>query len=384
MKHALFSICLVLCFFVAGAMADKTQTFGMKNSNGDSAICKMTSPKETAEERNKQFKEGEKTRRQFFNDDGFKKVIENTKEGKQFDVVGTPYEKMKDCQLVFKSEPSEPEEDQASTPPSIDVSTESSQNQKSRSKKTSSNQAPDVQEKEEEQMSRDTFENTTERTERKPIPKSYIVIVALFFVVIVVFLLSRKRNTVDEEFRNIKSFGEFDKSGIGAVADPKDAVVVENDKDRRLAELESKVQFLTESLNKQNTTVAKLEPDTAHEPAIDVAPKKDKVPIDTFFFAGPIENTFDASRKTDNFVDGKSLYKFEQVHGSNRAAFVVVDGYESVVQRFIYSPELQVGVCDVIGNYNPNASRIQTDESGEAVLDGDTWVVGKKAKIRYC
>jgi len=62
----------------------------------------------------------------------------------------------------------------------------------------------------------------------------------------------------------------------------------------------------------------------------------------------------------------------------------VVDGYESVVQRFIYSPELQVGVCDVIGNYNPNASRIQTDESGEAVLDGDTWVVGKKAKIRYC
>jgi hypothetical protein len=406
MKYVLCSICLVLCFFAVSVEADEPGTFGMRNSNGDSAFCKMTSPFDNDDERNAQFKRGEKQRRGFFNDESFRKIIEKTEQGKNFECDLLTYKKiqdcckkMKDCQLIYKSESSEAEKDQPSNTPSIDVSEGLSTNQPPRLKKTSSNQVHGVHE-EEEQMPQDT--SWKNAAKQPPFPKFYIAIGGLVLIVLLIYgvvkIFSKNKADSGDMFSGIRlgaGEGEIGRSRNNRITMPKgDELARLQDEVTRLrndvagkANLENDVQFLRkeiESLKKGSMSTDAIAPNPVQAVVETVnSIVNNAIPTDTFFFAGPIENTFDASRKADEFSDGK-LYKFERVRGSNRAQFVVVDGYESVVQRFVYSPELQTGVCDVIGNYNPNASRIQTDEPGEAVLDGDTWVVGKKAKIRYC
>jgi hypothetical protein len=105
--------------------------------------------------------------------------------------------------------------------------------------------------------------------------------------------------------------------------------------------------------------------------------------VDTPFFAYPRGNAFYTSDTTVNFYDGKSIYRLEKISGTERVTFVVEGRYKSVVQRFTDDFGSQIGVCNVIGEHNPNASYIKTVEPGEAVFDNDKWIVEKKAKIRY-
>jgi len=383
MKSALFSICLVLSFFAVGVVVAEPGTFGMKNSNGDSAYCKMTSFKKTAEEIDKNFKDGEILRRSFFEEEGFKKIIENTELKKKFDVVGTKYEKMKDCQLIYKSSLKSEDDTEASA--TIAFST-ASDDQESASPpprdKPRRGQATSAPAVDSEGVSLDTAGKAVSTL---PFPKFYIAIIVLVLIVIVIFMITRKRNTGEDDALTGFTLGSREGDAVGH-RHRKDTVnTVTDGEEREIDSLKNDVQLLKNEiarLKKEQGAVNTAEQPIAQEIHA-AAPAAIAVPIDTFFFAGPIENTFSASRKTDEFVDGKSLYQFDQVRGSNRAKFVVVDGYESVVQRFVYSPELQAGVCDVIGNYNQDASQIQTEDPGEAVLNGDTWTVEKKAKIRY-
>jgi len=141
--------------------------------------------------------------------------------------------------------------------------------------------------------------------------------------------------------------------------------------------LEEEIEPLEEELVDTAT-----EPDTTQE-ITDVTDSKNNTnSINTFFFSNPIGNIFKVSKKTETFIEGKSLYRFEKVAGKN-SANVFVENMPSVVKRFIDSPEVQMGVCESIWSYNKNAIGIETIEPGEAILDGDKWIVEKKVKIRY-
>jgi len=356
MKSVLFSIYLVSCFFTARAEVKESRVFKLVNSNGDSARCEITSFEPDSVKRALRLNDGKEKRDGIFNKEDFKKIIEKT-ELKQYFVCDPPYEKMNSCRLIYKSEP------ELYQIPSISEDTSQSL----------ADQTPDTSE-----AAQSTPDNTDSVTEQKPSHVLYIILVAFIFsvIILIINLVMKKR---PERGNFERSLGV--KSQNDEIAKLKDDVAeLKYDAAGKMKLLENDIQYLKEEierLKKERVAANTAKPDIADS-------ENNAVSTDKFFFAGPIDNTFNASRKTVEFIDGQSLYRFEQIRGSNRAVFAAEGGYESVVQRFVCSPELQAGVCDVIGNYDPNASKIQTDEPGEAVLDGNMWIVDKKAKIRYC
>jgi uncharacterized small protein (DUF1192 family) len=365
MKFVLFSIYLVLCFFATRAEVKESRAFTLVNSNGDSARCEITSFEPDSVKRVQRLKDGKEKRDGIFNKEDFKKIIEKT-ELKQYFACDSPYEKMNSCRLTYKSVPELHQIPPASEDTSLSLTV----------------QTPDTNE-----AMQSALDNTDNLTEQKPFPVFYIILVILLLLIIILLIKIAIKKQPEH-----RSFGRdsIGKNGVNTQDDEiaklkEDVAKLKNDIAGKL-NLENDIKYLKEEierLKKERATSNTAKPDTAQE--ITVADSENNAAsTDKFFFAGPIDNTFNASRKTAEFIDGQSLYRFEQIRGSNRAVFAAEGGYESVVQRFVCSPELQAGVCDVIGNYDPNASQIRTDVPGEAVLDGNMWIVDKKAKIRYC
>jgi hypothetical protein len=368
MKFVLFSIYLVSRFFATYAEAKESRVFTLVNTHGDSARCEITSFEEDSEKRARRLKEGEEKRYGIFNNDDFKEIIEKT-ELKQYFACDPPYEKMNSCRLVYKSE-SEPRQtlvisEEIPPPPA--------------------NQTPDTNE-----TAQSAPDNRPDNAvEQKPFPVFYIILAVFLFSIIILIIkaIMKKQPKSRSSWRNLigKKSARSPNDEIAGLKN--DVTELKNDVAGKMKTLENDIQHLKEEierLKKERIAANTTEPDTTQEIADAASFENNTALTDKFFFAGPIDNTFNASRKTVDFIDGQSLYRFERVRGSNRAIFVAEGNYESVVQRFVCSPELQAGVCDVIGNYDPNASQIQTDEPGEAVLDGNMWIVDKKARIRYC
>lgn len=379
MKYVLSLIIIFLYFLVVnvaaapslkvdGEVLDKIDTtggsssrsFGMKNRRGDSAWCtikyttKVPSSKTLIEA---ELDKGETKRRDIFEKDTvFEKIVDMTRLGDSF----TEYNKVKmdDCRLCAK--------------------------------KTVESEA--VADSGEEDSSASFVPDNRIKDNRFPIaPRDMLLLFSLLVNVVVIFTLIIR--SIFRERKRQKSIGRYFRADQDVVT-WNDARVekLENKikiQDEIIAELKTeKQQLITENeyLRGSSAPISKDGNATVHLVAqaqtIVMTQPPPPVVIFKFYFSNPTGSSFNASKSTGDFVDGKSLYCFERVEGESSAEVSVVNEH-SVVQRFTYSPEVQMGVCEVVGSYNKNATSIETLEKGNAVLDNDKWTVKKKIKIRY-
>ena len=112
-------------------------------------------------------------------------------------------------------------------------------------------------------------------------------------------------------------------------------------------------------------------------------PEPDEVKV--FYLSTPNSNgSFNASSANPVYRIGASIYRFEKT-GTNTATFRI-DERETSLKLALQYPERNIDpVCETSGKFNPNARKIITEpgKEGQALLEGDKWVVKSKAKISY-
>jgi len=402
MKYVLSFIIISLCLYVANVVAttpaDKVKelvgksggevvdeidtngisyrSFGMKNRRGDSAWCRIQYKSKSRISIETALSNGETQRRDIFEKNvAFEKIIDRALLGGKLATYNGV--NMGDCRLCIKGVVE------------LDVAVDSEE--ESSESFTPDRKVPSKEEQSkviEESVQRSVVvaepsDNIGENNQSFVISTERIIVCIVFVVliVIIIILIFKKSNLEGNE-------GEMDNN------DDYNLRVTIDSLNRQLKEKDDDINRLTE-LNRQLT--ARIESLTngsvpAAPEIIGTPPPKEQivvppslpppVVISKFYFSNPMRNIFNASKKTNEFVDGKSLYCFERVEGESSAEVSVVNE-PSVVQRFTYSPEAQMGVCEAVGGYNKNATNIETLETGSAVLDDDKWTVKKKIKIRY-
>ena len=149
------------------------------------------------------------------------------------------------------------------------------------------------------------------------------------------------------------------------------------DSNNRIRDLESQIEQIKKQLSNPNSTSNH----TTQEPVQET--KQPEVKIETFFLSTPnSDGSFNESSVKSTYQDGATIYRFTK-SGGNRAKFQI-DEKESSTKLALQYPDKNIDpVCDAVNAYNPKATRIVTEQQGEAELQNDKWIINAKAKIRY-
>lgn len=121
---------------------------------------------------------------------------------------------------------------------------------------------------------------------------------------------------------------------------------------------------------------------TASAPSQEYTPKKDKRPqTETFYMTFPVGNYFPITAKSD--TRDNTIYKFRVRPNKTEADFEVhtagapLQELIGMVQTYIKP------ACDEENMPSQQIRTIVTSLPGLAVLEGDKWIIKKKALIRY-
>ena len=109
---------------------------------------------------------------------------------------------------------------------------------------------------------------------------------------------------------------------------------------------------------------------------------------DEYYLSTPnSDGTFNESSMSNQFRPSASVYKFliTKANGSQQAEFTVANDYDAVKDALSSPGSYLDPVCESINPYFPGAKRIVNIRPGQAVKQGDKWVVKPehKARIRY-
>jgi hypothetical protein len=207
------------------------------------------------------------------------------------------------------------------------------------------------------------------------------LIALLLLVLVIMFLISKLKNKEPDMDNN-------DESGIA------DGYGLEMRLTKRIDDIGYRIEELS---NKLTTLINILSRDVGVQKGVaDVSvastmpvpsvrqspPPVAERPKEIFYFANPVGGVFKAEKAKQTSDD--ALYRFERFVGEGKARISVIDE-PRVARRFTERPEAQDGVCDDGGNFNQDAKRIEVlpGNEGIAVLEGDTWRVIQKIKIKY-
>ena len=109
---------------------------------------------------------------------------------------------------------------------------------------------------------------------------------------------------------------------------------------------------------------------------------------DEYYLSTPnSDGTFNASSMSNQFRPSASVYKFlvTEANGTHRAEFTVANDYDAVKDALSSPGSYLDPVCESINPYFSGARRIVNIRPGQAMKQGDKWVVKPehKARIRY-
>ncbi|GBU21618.1 hypothetical protein R80B4_01514 [Fibrobacteres bacterium R8-0-B4] len=204
-------------------------------------------------------------------------------------------------------------------------------------------------------------------------------LIALFlFVFVIMFLIGKLRNK------------EYDVTIDDGMTMPDSTL--EKKLNKRIEELEYRVDDLATKLTNlinmlnsgsfgQKTNVGAAVPMLPMSPP--PPPPVEERKKEIFYFANPLSGgSFKVEKAFQN--PDTALYRFERFVGEGKARVFVIDE-PRVVRRFTERPEAQDSVCDDGGDFKPDAKRIEVAPGcdGVAVLEGDSWKVIQKVKIKY-
>lgn len=111
--------------------------------------------------------------------------------------------------------------------------------------------------------------------------------------------------------------------------------------------------------------------------------KQPEVRQETFFLSSPnSDGSFDESSASSIYKEGATIYRFTKI-GNNKANFKIDEKEASIKLALQYRDKRIDPVCDAVNAFNPKATRIVTEQQGEAELQNGKWIINNKAKIRY-
>jgi len=403
MKYILSLIIISLCLFVAnvaatpslaekvakehggkveGGAVDSIDTagisyryFGMKNRRGDSAGCKIQYKSKSRISIETEFDKGETKRRDIFErDTTFEKVINKTQQNRRFADYNSV--KMSDCWLSTKGS--------VESDAVVDSDEESSASFAPDKKASLKEERKKVGE--ENAQNTDIVESSDNSTESNlPVTVSrerIIVCVVLVLLVAIIIILNIQKRKLQKQMINNDnySFDEYAK-----LKERIEEKIIENNTLRiENQRLHDENERLKQGYMPIAAVAREMPPPVAQTIVTSQPLPTPQVVKSTFYFSNPIGNSFNALKSTPDFEESKSLYRFERVGEDSNADIFVVENEPRVVQRFVQSSEIQMGVCEFEGGYKKDATSIETVEPGSAVLDDGKWTVKKKIKIRYC
>ena len=207
-------------------------------------------------------------------------------------------------------------------------------------------------------------------------------LISLLFVILTFFLFSKlfknneteisseiknyvKRKIDEINFNRNTSNNNFNSSELKDIND-------------RIRDLKQQIKNLNDKLQSNNSSGTNSKPQPTYQEV-----KHPEVRTDTFFLSTPnADGSFNESSALSVPNDAATIYKFIKV--SNNKAKFVINGKDTSVKLALQYPDKSIDpVCEAINAFNPKATKITTVEQGEAELQGNKWIVNKKAKIRY-
>jgi len=366
---------------VKGRKVHEKFPFGMVNSDGDSAYCVLESSEVDSNKRANQFYEGKKKRKEFFNENNFKKIIDSTNVGDNFKSLSSRYENMKYCKLCRKGKTTSGQAE-SDGDGGVSTSVYPSRN-KNASSKLVAEENIETSDSDTE-LSNDMNRNSRFNTSILDGHRRWIVFGGVILLItIIVIVVRRARPNEQQTTVVLPDSSKFDFEEVSRLRNENQLLKDENQKLKKMTqepitEIESfEKKSVSDVIDEDNVKRLEIEP-------IETQTVVQEKPREVFYFPTPIGNTFNMEWRTTKFIEDETLYRFERNCGEYSADVYVEIDEPSVVQRFIYSPESQFGVCETIGLYNKNAKAIKMIEPGEATLGGDNWIVRKKVKIQYC
>lgn len=198
---------------------------------------------------------------------------------------------------------------------------------------------------------------------------------------ILTFLIIKYRNDSNGEIPNQikeyvkKKIGEetFNRPQVYYQSNPSDLRDINN----RIRDLEYQINNLNNKLSALTQVPEFTTKNTPQET------KSIETKLDTFYLSTPnSDGSFNATSSTNSYNRGASIYRFSKTENSK--ANFQIDEKDDSIKLALQFPDKNIDpVCDAENAFNPKSTRIVTVQPGEAELQGNTWVVSSKAKIRY-
>lgn len=228
----------------------------------------------------------------------------------------------------------------------------------------------------------------------------YWVLLPLVLLVVLCLVLWRKYQEIKEELRarkvEMRSFNDnyFKKNGGSGGAAGLDRKAIE----RAVAD-SSVIAELNQAIGRLQLRISQLEgkpaavvatPGAVAAPVTPAAPKnKLKVvdPVkavdgaDVFYMSGPVNNYFPNSAKS--FTKDNTVYRFKVSPNKQDAEFELHTSGAPINEIVQLAESYIKSACDEENLPSYPVKNIITRKAGQAILEGDKWVIKSKALIRY-
>ena len=113
--------------------------------------------------------------------------------------------------------------------------------------------------------------------------------------------------------------------------------------------------------------------------------KKEEVVLETFYMSRPKpEGSFSDKSKAYKFDPHKSVYEFKLIdRDPGIAKFTFLNNEKNILLAKSSSESFIEPACEIREEINENSTTVVTQEFGQANLEGENWVVVKKAVISF-
>ena len=141
-----------------------------------------------------------------------------------------------------------------------------------------------------------------------------------------------------------------------------------------------------QKINEKKNDTEKEKPELISEqfevPAKPEQPTKSN--LEEFFMTVPGDGFFNASSRSNFYMEGATFYLFEVNTDKKEALFSFVEDKPIAVNFAIGKPQSHIILaCDSLNTFDSNARKITTQTKGIAILEGEKWIIKDKAKIIY-
>ena len=111
------------------------------------------------------------------------------------------------------------------------------------------------------------------------------------------------------------------------------------------------------------------------------APAAAPAPADVFYMAGPVNNYFPNSAKS--LTKDNTVYRFKLSANQQEAEYELHTQGAPIMEIVQLAESYIKAACDEENLPGNPVKNILTKRAGHAILEGDKWVIKRKALIRY-